>query len=129
MTKKLLHVKDVLCPMVFHGGLPMSERVKGDLAESLILKFMGCSFPLPAVASSEMFQRTHEGVRSVLRQEFQHRNKFAADPEHSGVAAFLRSNTNCSIFKVQISHGCIEPAEYADRLWEMIKKLRSEDND
>jgi len=100
VAKKLLDVQDVFCAVVFHGGLPMSECVEGDLAQSLILKFMGCSFPLSTVASSEMFQGTCEGVRSVLGQEFQHGDEFVADSEHSGVAAFLRGDANCSVFMV-----------------------------
>lgn len=46
VSKQLLYSFDVLGPMIFHGRLPVAQRVKVDLFQSRVLKSQRYSAPL-----------------------------------------------------------------------------------
>ncbi len=80
MAQKLQDIKDIFSPMVFHCGLPMSQRLKVNLQESWVLKLccksaarsiVGCFHGVEAAFSKDF--------QTWTRQSVQHSEELGAD--------------------------------------------------
>jgi len=118
-------MKYVLCLVVLYSGFEMSERVEGDVVDSWVAKFLSNPLALslkdpPLVPYAS---RKHLFRLCIILKFTEHSLQFVGCLEHSGVAPFLRSHSDRSVLKVDIS-----PLELADlayshaRLSEQLKK-------